>query len=78
MSPEEANFVSDLRAKVLANQQVGKAPHEGISPDDLQKAIQMCRADNSAAASKSKASGVAAVPSVPLDLNSLFTSKANK
>jgi hypothetical protein len=79
MLPEEANFVSDLRLRILANQNQGLPPEAGISKDDLKRAIDLCRRDYTAAQTKSKASGVtnpnAKPKGPPIDLAALFTQK---
>jgi hypothetical protein len=77
MTPEQAAYCSDLRARSLANEAKGLPPHAGITAEELLKAIEMCRVSYTAAQSKSKASGVSAAggaaPDLPKDLTSLFT-----
>ena len=81
MTPQEANFVSDLRLRILQNQSQGLPPETGLDKDQLKEAIRICRADYTAAQSKSKASGVTN-PSSPgkpaIDLAAIFTQKATK
>jgi len=80
MTPEESNYVSDLRMKVIANINSGLPAHTGLDRESLKKAIQICRKDYTAAQQKSKASGVSNPSSGPapsIDLAALFTTKAN-
>lgn len=78
MTPEEANFCADLRLRILQNANAGMPPETGLKPEDLKRAISICRADYTAAQGKSKAAGVSN-PSKPagpkVDLAALFTQK---
>lgn len=81
MTPEEAQKVSDLRARILANVSKGLPPHTGLEAAELKAAIEFIRKDNTAAQSKSKASGVTnlgGAPPIPVDLATLFTSAPSK
>lgn len=80
MLPEEAAFIGDLRARVLANMAKGLPPHTGLDREELKKAVALSRSDYTANQSKSKASGVSnpsSGPSAPLDLQALFAPGAN-
>jgi hypothetical protein len=78
MTPAEATEISDLRLHILRNIQQGLPPETGLDRDKLKAAIAICRADYTAAQSKSKASGVTD-PSKPagpaIDLAAIFTNK---
>lgn len=80
MTPAEAQKVSDLRARILANSDKGLPPHTGLTAAELKSAIEFIRKDNSAAQSKSKASGVSSLgaPAIPVDLSTLFSTTASK
>ena len=77
MTPAEANKAADLRLRILQNTQKGVPPETGLSAEEVHEVIELLRKDYTAAQSKSKAAGVGSpsAPSIPVDLNSLFTDK---
>ena len=77
MTPEEAQFCSDLRNDILANQSAGRPPHAGIDKERLAQAVAYCRSSYVAAQGKSKASGVSA-PGPAVDLDALFNTVTDK
>lgn len=81
MTPEDANFVADLRLRILSNINQKLPPEAGINVEDLKKAIELCRKDYTANQAKSKAAGVSnpGKPAAPaIDLAALFTQKPSK
>lgn len=77
MTPEEANKTADLRLRILQNTQRGVPPETGLNVEEVHAVIELLRKDYTASQSKSKAAGVGSAggPSIPVDLNSLFTDK---
>ncbi len=79
MTPQDAQKLTDLRQKVLANVQAGKPSYEGIDPKELESALSLLRQPRAAgaaeggkktAAKRTKATtdkGVAASLSAPSD-----------
>ena len=77
MTPAEANQCADLRLRILQNTQKGVPPETGLTAEEVHLVLELLRKDYTAAQSKSKAAGVGnpSSPSIPVDLNSLFTSQ---
>ena len=76
MLPEEAQFIADLRMKVLANQQQGLPPHTGLNREEVAAVVKLCRKEYTSNQAKSKASGTTSPSNAPaIDLNSLFTTQ---
>ena len=75
MTPEEANFCSDLRMRVLANKEKGLPAKAGISDEEMKKFIALLRgARSSASQASSKKKAAKQVTPVSTDeLKKLFS-----
>lgn len=73
MLPEEAQFLNDLRMKVISNLQQKLPAHTGLEKRDVKKALEISRKEYTAKQAKSTASGVPGATAAPMDLNALFT-----
>jgi hypothetical protein len=78
LTPEEAQEISNLHLKVLANVAGGKPPHDGISQDEVKRTLDLLRKDRAAALSAGSAGkpkkSRAAAPKVS-NLNESLASK---
>ena len=75
MTPEEANFCSDLRMRVLSNKEKGLPAKEGISDEEMKKFISLLRGARSSAsqASAKRKASKQVTPMTPDDLKKLFS-----
>lgn len=53
-SPEQAQFIVDLRQRIQANRDAGRPEYEGIEREDLQQVINILRSNRAVAGSKAR------------------------
>lgn len=79
MDRVEAEYVADLRQRVLANRREGKPAHTGLTIEECKRAVEISRTEYTANQSKSSAAGVHSPAKGPsIDLDSLFTNDKSK